>query len=367
MKRGSLVFSVILAAICFATGFSGGVSTVNAQSSKGDDTSLRVHAFYYPWYANAKSDGFFHGWRSETDLGAVFYPKLGPYSISSDSTLAQHMRWLKRSNIGVICVSWWGKDHYTDKVMPKLLDWADRYGIKVNFHLEPFQGRTAETGLAAIKYIIDTYGSHPAFYRHPDSGNRPLFYIYDAYQRPAREWARLFDPRGDLTVRGTKYDIVAISLWVGEGMIHEHRYMLEGCFDGFYTYFAADGFVYGSTIKNWPKMMEFARENNLIFIPCAGPGYDDSGIRTWNVENLRERDLGRYYSRMFQAAIAVDPPVIGVTSFNEWFEGTQIEPSVPRNTEQFTYADFEPLRPEFYLDHTAYWVNEFRAARAKKK
>jgi len=35
----------------------------------------------------------------------------------------------------------------------------------VNFHLEPFEGRTPEIVKSDVEYIIDTYGKHPAFYR----------------------------------------------------------------------------------------------------------------------------------------------------------------------------------------------------------
>ena len=47
-------------------------------------------------------------------------------------------------------------------------------------------------------------------------------------------------------------------------------------FDGFYTYFAANGFTYGSTIKNWNILSKFAKTNNLMFVPSVGPGYLDT-------------------------------------------------------------------------------------------
>ena len=50
-------------------------------------------------------------------------------------------------------------------------------------------------------------------------------------------------------------------------------------FDGFYTYFGANGFSYGSTWKNWRSLSIFARRNSLIFIPSVAPGYDDMRVR----------------------------------------------------------------------------------------
>jgi len=101
--------------------------------------------------------------------------------------------------------------------------------------------------------------------------------------------------------------------------------MLEGGFDGFYTYFATDGFTFVSTTRNWPKLAAWARAHAKIFVPCAAPGYIDTRIRPWNGVNTRDREGGAYYDRSWVAAVAVSPELVGTASFNEWREGTQIE------------------------------------------
>jgi molybdenum cofactor synthesis domain-containing protein len=290
------------------------------------------------------------------DIGADFYPKLGCYSSNSADDLNVHMQMLHRAQVGVICSSWWGKDSYTDKVVPRLLDVAERHDIKVCFHIEPFPGRDAQTTRDAIVYIIDKYGSHPAIYRHGKDNRHPMFYVYDSYLTPAKQWKTVLSPDGGQTIRNTKYDSVVIGLWVKE---HEEAFMTEGHFDGYYTYFATDGFTYGSTIKNWPKLAEWAQQNNKLFIPSVGPGYIDLRIRPWNNVNTRDRQNGAYYDREFAAAIAVRPQIISITSFNEWHEGTQIEPAVAKEIPGFKYRDYKPHYPEYYLDRTSYWVSRF--------
>jgi glycoprotein endo-alpha-1,2-mannosidase len=78
-----------------------------------------------------------------------------------------------------------------DALIPKLLDSAQTAKIKLTFHLEPYQGRTARSVRDDIKYIMESYGSHPAFYRaakktHEKQGDEgkgdeekelPLFYM----------------------------------------------------------------------------------------------------------------------------------------------------------------------------------------------
>lgn len=135
--------------------------------------------------------------------------------------------------------------------------------------------------------------------------------------------------------------------------------MTGGHFDGFYTYFGADGFTYGSTSANWPKLSAFARRTGKVFVPSVGPGYVDTRIRPWNGRTTREREQGAYYDRLFRAAIGSGAPVISLTSYNEWHEGTQIESAVPKQAGGFTYQDYAPLAPEYYLRRTAYWVGEF--------
>jgi glycoprotein endo-alpha-1,2-mannosidase len=60
---------------------------------------------------------------------------------------------------------------------------------------------------------------------------------------------------------------------------------------------------------------------------------------------LQDRRGGAYFAEMLTAAAESGPSMVGVTSFNEWHEGTQIEPAAPRPG----YPDYAPLPPEGYL------------------
>jgi len=331
-----------------------------------------VLAFYYPWYGNPATDGRYANWNHAVavregaprsfpggdDIGANFYPALGCYSVNDPEVLRRHMRQLRQAGIGLLCVSWWGKDTFTDRALPGVFRAAEEAGLAVNFHLEPFPGRNALTAREAMRYLITNYGSSPAFHRLASRGNRPVIFVYDSYLTPASEWAEVLTAEGAHTIRGTGADAVVIGLWVKE---HEEAFLLEGGFDGFYTYFATDGFTYGSTVSHWPQLAAWARANEQFFIPCVAPGYVDTRIRPWNGRNTRGRNAGAYYDRMWSAAVAVSPDLVAVTSFNEWHEGTQIEPAVPNHIEGYTYEDYRPLDPEFYLDRTLHWVRQLEA------
>jgi glycoprotein endo-alpha-1,2-mannosidase len=331
----------------------------------------RVHAFYYPWYGTPARDGAYVHWSHDQlgdvpdrvtypggdDIGADFYPAGGCYSSHDPEVLARHMRQLRRAGVGSLCVSWWGDGSFEDRALPALLDAAAEGGIAVSFHLEPLPGRDAAVSRAALASLLGRFGDHAALWR--DAAGRPLVFVYDSYLSTPDEWARLLTPGGDLTIRGAGLDCVMIGLWVERG--HGEDLARAG-FDGAYTYFATDGFTYGSTIANWPAMAAFCAERGLLFAPCVGPGYADLRIRPWNTANQRGREGGDYYRRMADAAVALAPPLVGMTSFNEWHEGTQIEPAQPMAAGGFTYRDYGDVEPEGYLDLTRKWVLRYASA-----
>ncbi|MBU8869275.1 MAG: hypothetical protein KOO60_00245 [Gemmatimonadales bacterium] len=330
----------------------------------------RIHTFYYGWYATEEVDGKLAHWNHQVmgdkdgrifgggeDIGANFFPALGNYSSNDPAVIEAHLEMMVQAEIGILVASWWGPDSFEDRGLPALLDGAARHGLQVAFHLEPFPGRDADSTRESLVYLVSRYGNHPACYRPDRWGGRPVIYIYDSYLTPAREWAKLLQPEGEITIRDTELDAVMIGLWVGKD---EGDFFLDGGFDGYYTYFGSDGFTWGSTSANWDELKEFAAEHAMLFIPCVGPGYLDTRIRPWNATTTRDRQEGRYYDKMFASALVCNPTWIGITSFNEWHEGTQIEPAVPKSISSFEYEDYSPFGPEHYLDRTRYWVNCFR-------
>ena len=325
----------------------------------------RVHIFYYAWFGNPETDGGYAHWNHPilphgpdprylnagsypggAAIGANFYPMLGCYSSNDRQTVDQHMRWISEAGAGVVAISWWGQNQREEASMPMYFDLAQQYGLKIAFHIEPVY-KSVEEFRDLITYLQHKYGSHPALYRYDD---KPLYYVYESHKLKSKEWRQLLSADGSESIRNTELDATFIGLWV---LRTSGNFFLESGFDGFYTYFASDGFVYGSTPANWKEMAAFAQKNDLIFIPCAGPGYLDTRIRPWNAGNTEDRKGGEYYRYMLNSAIDVHPEFIGVTSFNEWHEGTQIEPAIPYRIGDYHYEDYgQGVDPKFYLQLT---------------
>ena len=326
--------------------------------------SRDVHAFYYAWYATPEVDGRWEHWNHEVllhegerpryappaEIGANYYPEAGLYSSQDPATVDRHCRELRRAGCGVLVVSWWGPQDGGDAALPALFTAAARHGLEIAFHIEPFQGRGAQTTRDALAALLGRWGEHPALHRRE---GRPVCYVYDSYLTKPDEWSRLLRPDGDITIRSTALDAVMIGLWVQAA---DGEALVAGGFDGYYTYFATDGFTHGSTSANWPQLAAFAAEHDMLYVPCVGPGYSDLRVRPWNTANQRSREAGATYDRQWQAALDVAPAIVGVTSFNEWHEGTQIEPAAPYASPDFTYEDYAPHPSTWYLDRTRHWA-----------
>lgn len=211
--------------------------------------------------------------------------------------------------------------------------------------------------------LYSRYGNHPAFYRYKTKNGSalPLFYVYDSYITTAEKWANLLTSSGSQSIRNSPYDALFIALLVEK----KHRYeILRGGFDGIYTYFATNGFTYGSSYENWAKLKFFCDQFDLMFIPSVGPGYIDTSIRPWNTQNTRNRVNGKYYEDALSAALQAHPSIISITSFNEWHEGTQIEKAVPKRISNTVYLDYRPHKPSLYLDLTRKWSEKYSKERA---
>jgi len=358
------------------------LSSVDKKRNKSS-LNYNVHVFYYAWYGSPEFDGQWWHWNHEyippwdkndhkvyptgshvptTDVGANFYPELGPYSSKDPQIVDKHLQMIADANIGVISISWYPPGQAdengppSDGIVPILLDAALKYGLKICLHVEPYEGRSIANFRKHLRYVSETYGSHPAYYKvKRGSKNLPLFYIYDSYRITPTEWQRIFSSKGDLSVRNTELDAIFIGLLVE----YKHRFDIKKAgFDGFYTYFASNGFSYGSSWKNWKSLASYAFKSSLIFIPSVGPGYMDTRVRAWNGKNTQPRRNGIYYETAWRTASTAPAKYVSVTSFNEWHEGTQIEPAIPMKCGNYTYESYLPRSSSFYLELTEKWSTQ---------
>ena len=101
----------------------------------------------------------------------------------------------------------------TDDIVPLVLSAADNSssGVKIAFHMEPYEGRNVESIRSDLEYLSSNYFKKYNSISKSSDG-RPYVYIYDSYHTNSSEWFRLLSKTGDLTVRKTELDGFFIGL-----------------------------------------------------------------------------------------------------------------------------------------------------------
>jgi glycoprotein endo-alpha-1,2-mannosidase len=294
-----------------------------------------VAIFYYPWYSTPAQDGGWQHWNQNNhqppgDVYSRFYPAAGPYSSSNRTIVDQQMAEIASAGIDEVVVSWWGRGSAEDRRLPLVLASAHGRGLVVGLHLEPYPCRS----LASVAGDL-AYGA--------SLGIRDV-YIYHPRDFPAADWAAMLDgvPQSPRVLAGTE--------WVG--------FAGAGRFDGIYTY---DFTTYhGGKLA---RLCSQAHALNLVCAPSVGPGYD--GRRAGEATTLRGgRRNGATYDALWAAAVAARPDIVSITSFNEWGEGTQIEPAAARlgyRCYDGSWGLTGPAAQFAYLTRTAYWTGLFHA------
>ncbi|MBB5868389.1 hypothetical protein F4553_001768 [Allocatelliglobosispora scoriae] len=315
--------------------------------------AANVHLFYYSWYGNPSFSGSYRHWPQgghtpPNDVGANLYPVRGAYD-SGDfaGTVTQHMSWIAQAGVGVIVYSWWGQNSFEDQRAAGVLSAAAAAGIKVAWHLEPYSGRTAASTVADITYIQNRYGSSPAFYRDAAHGNRSAYYVFESLR--ITDWTPLDQVRSTAIVLAQTTDTSKVA----------H-------FGGMYTYDA----IAGATAPGWANAAAYCKANGLVWAPSIGPGYIDDRAVPGNTTPTLARDNGATYDRewgnVLNPALGGPPPWVSITSFNEWHEGSSIEPASSNPPGGFGYQTYSgaygltgAAAESAYLTRTRYWVDRF--------
>jgi len=267
-------------------------------------------AFYYPWYGTptGPSRMWFH-WRPENYFGATHIPAIGPYDSADPKVIRYHIRLAKSVGLDGFIVSWWGIDSFEDKNIPLILKVAEEEGFKITVYYEI--QNNINLLKADIKYILDSYGSSPAFLKYEE---KPVIFFYARVM--GRFTLKQFsDAFYDLRRDGYH------SFNIADGLKEEY---LEA-FDGFHIYNPI-GIPIQKAETEYARAANIAKAERKIFAATVCPGYDDTIER--QPGRVVDRQAGGYYKKWWRAARRSGADWVLVCSWNEWHEGTEIEPSL---------------------------------------
>jgi hypothetical protein len=293
---------------------------------------VRSAIFFYPWYSNPAHDGGYAHWQQGQhtppfDLASVFFPARGPYSSSDPRVLREQMQDIQQAGVDEVVSSWWGWGSPEDLRLRAVLPAAAHEGLRVAVHLEPYASRSIRSIQADLVHLRDL-------------GVRDV-YVYRAEDFSVDEWRSL-----DLRLTGLR--TFAQTNRVG--------FAARAGFDGFYTY---DILLYGGA--KFRRLCAQAHRAGILCAPSVGPGYD-AQLATGD-PRVKPRDDGATYDCMWRAALRAHADLVTITSYNEWSEGTQIEPAGHGGRYESydgAYGLHGRVAQDAYVIRTARWTARLR-------
>jgi hypothetical protein len=319
--------------------------TVLALAGNGAaETPRQVLAFYYGWYGNPTTSRRWIHWENvdpkQKQIGnSTHWPELGAYDSHDPRVVDQHCRWANEAGITGFIVTWWGQKDFHDKGLPALLAAAQKTGLNITVYFEtahPDRGEARANAVRDVLYLLEKYGQHPAWLK---VNGKPVVFVYgravkelglNGWQSVIAEVHRQYPPG---------------ALFIGDKISRE----AAAVFDGVHTY-NITGAIAGKSAaeirawarKKFPQQVATAGAHRIACVTII-PGYDDSKLGRPAPRPITARHNGDTYRALWPEAVAANPDWILITSWNEWHEGSEIEPSAENGMRELRItAEFAP-------------------------
>jgi glycoprotein endo-alpha-1,2-mannosidase len=315
---------------------------------------LTVAAYYYPWYGTSGrswDQGYTRGLLDPPET-----PLLGEYASNDPAVIAQHYAWAQEYGVDVFICSWVGPGSYADRAIANdllpspargptqialLYESVQRLGMGPDARIHLDDASIAKL-VSDFDYMARTYFSNPGYYR---IDGRPVVVLYASriYRGPVAEAIHAIRDHLESVYGIDPYLIGDEVSWTNAP---DPTHI--GLFDAITGYTPYDK----SQPSGWPTSTRYeeavarrteefqaaARTAHVGFVPDALPGFDDLGFRPAQAHHVLPRSLGPgtdpasvFEASLEQARGFIDPTLdlLTVTSWNEWYEDSQIEPTAP--------------------------------------
>jgi hypothetical protein len=271
------------------------------------DGNAILGTFYYPWYGhwrqwNIKDHSPPETWASNylpDILPGKFKPSEELYNSMNITIVEKHLTWMKRAGIQLGISSWWGQAHYTDNAFNKIIssDITNRAypGFKwsILYEKEGFEDPSIEEIISDLNYIKSKYVSSTHYLK---IGGKPVIFVYNAQNTG-------YIPLDDY-----------------------NRWKKAKSETGFYIVFKVDPIAIGADPSGMDSWYQYAPSKRYDrqgdWSAMVSPGfwkYHEESPRL--ARNINDFELA------VQRLANADVQFKLIKTFNEWSEGTGIEPA----------------------------------------
>lgn len=314
-------------------------------------------AFYHPWYATPwgpthrwyKWDSFrFHDRYSpdrikadgHRDIAAVEYPLIGPYDQTDPEVVRWHFRLAKAAGIDGFLCSWWKGSsewhHWQADLFEKvLLPIAQQENFKIGVidecaHYIPSYDRLVSRAVDNLPRLA----SHPAYLK---INGQPVWFVYQVWDDwltapQAEKYIDTVENKvGDVFWMFDKMSVVATAGWPHAKMEVKNDWLGIPKIDCFGTYSYAGHWrdmnprVISALYSGFAEQVHHAGKK--VQLPVL-PGHNNTPVEPEPF--IISRKNGKTLKTFLHATEKAKADVVVICSFNEWLEGTEIEPNLTK-------------------------------------
>jgi hypothetical protein len=276
--------------------------------------------------------GIYYSWYHPSTFSSAKMSDLPekPYDSTAPSTIQQQINEAAQSGITGFAASWTGSGTQEDKNFAQVLKYGAAYtektgtpfvsAIYLETDLLSIYGQTVS---GAISYAIKHYMTNLAYFKWK---GKPVLFIWDplGQGRTLAYWSQLRQ----------KLDPKHHEIWMVDSSRPDTTWLAP--FDGFFVFSAlywclpprgTDIDSCDQTFRSTIDTYNQANGTDKIWAAPAQPGYNDLKLRGTTIGYTVPRSDGATYRTSWAGATSSSPDWVMVTTFNEWYEGTMIEPS----------------------------------------
>jgi glycoprotein endo-alpha-1,2-mannosidase len=304
-------------------------------------------AFYYPWYCDGScSAGAGNDWRHWNkdsipldppfNWSSRYLPDSGLYSSVNATVIDRHLTMMDYAGLDFAIVSWWGRGSFEDNAFSIMLREAQgnsslHLKLASYYELEGplFPQPTVDQIVSNLTYIYEDRANFSSYFR-AGPGGYPVVFVYgdssDSFDYTSR-WSIARD------VMYAKGEPIFIVLKSFNGYTRDGN---DKRVDGWHQYRPSVNVTSATSFSHYELQPGYSA--------LSTPGFWSYGEAASRL-NRNTMDFAAAVSMM--ASLAVEQAqFLLIETFNEWHEGTQVEPGAPVNTD---VSPFTPAGPSYGL------------------